>query len=152
MRYGLSYCGLDRSDIPFDLTDKHGALNRGDAEMRKLVFVGVRGKTAGRLLADEERGQLILHNFREKADILADQFIILANFIADGPDRTATGHVESLLELDVPVEPAFQIVPGVDFVADGIGARLERIQIIPEHCVHQSFLTFEVVVELALAR
>ena len=91
----------------------------------------------------------MLYHFKEVAEVLADKSVVLCQLVAHGPERAATGHFVSLLQLEVSLKPLFQILPRIDFVVDGSGAVLNGCQVALQHLVDQALFALEVVIELA---
>src|SRR5215471_15613041 len=56
-----------------------------------------------------------------------------------------------LLQFHMSAEPFFQVAPRVDFVVDRRSATLNLVKICLEHFVNETFLAFEVVIELAFS-
>ena len=54
-----------------------------------------------------------------------------------------------LLQFHMSAEPFFQVAPRADFVVDRRSATLDLVKIRLEHFVNETFLAFEVVIELA---
>src|SRR5215471_7863784 len=54
-----------------------------------------------------------------------------------------------LLQFDMSAEPFFQVAPRADFVIDRRSATLNLVKIGLKHFVNETFLAFEVVIELA---
>jgi hypothetical protein len=60
----------------------------------------------------------MLHDFKQVTEVLADESVVLRQLVAYGPERTAASHFVSLLQVHMSLKPAFQILPGIDFVVD----------------------------------
>src|SRR5215469_6263293 len=56
-----------------------------------------------------------------------------------------------LLQFHMSAEPFFQVAPRADFVVDRRSATLNLVKIRLEHFVNETFLAFEVVIELAFS-
>src|SRR5258708_26384903 len=137
--------------VPLDPAYQHRALHRRDTEIRQGVLIGAGQNRAPGFLLDEKGSQLVLDHFKDEAEVLTDQLVILGDLIADGAERTAARHSEVLLQFHVRSEPPLQIFPGLDLVLKGSRARPDGVQVGLQHLVNETFLVLEIVIELALA-
>src|SRR5215467_6592044 len=92
----------------------------------------------------------MLHDFKQVTEILADESVVLRQLVAYRPERTAASHFVSLLQVHMSLKPAFQILPGIDFVVEWSIAIFYRCQVALQHIVDQTLFALEVVIELAL--
>src|SRR5215469_12870129 len=147
----LCDANFDGFAAPLYFAHEHRALDRRDAEVSHAFWVGLLGQLSRGLFFDEERRQLVFNDFENEADVLADQLIIHSGFVPQGPERTTACHFVMLLQFHMSAEPFFQVAPRADFVFDRRSATLNLVKIRLEHFVNETFLAFEVVIELALS-
>src|SRR5262249_40336253 len=67
------------------------------------------------------------------------------------PEWTATSHLEAFLQLDLRVEPLFQVLPGINLIVKGSRAVPDGVEVALQDLVHQTLLVLEVVIKLALS-
>lgn len=90
--HGFLDAGFDRPATSFYFSHKHGPLDRCDAEISQLFCVGLLGEFALGFLRHEECRQFAFYNFKDEADVLANQFIVRGHFIAQSSERAPAGH------------------------------------------------------------
>src|SRR5215469_5261725 len=149
MRERLRDASFDRFAVLVYFPHEHRALDRRDTEVGHALWVGLPGQLSLGLFFDEERRQLAFNDFENKADVLANQFIVHSRFVPQGSERTTARHFVTLLQFHMSAKPFFQIEPRADFVVDRRSAILNLVKIRLEHFVHETFFAFEVVIELA---
>ena len=120
-------------------------------EIGKLSFVDGLGDSANRFLPYKERCKLVAHQLEDETQVLMDQFVILRNLAANGPERAAACHPKPSLQLCLNGEPLLQILPRPNIVVERRRAGFDRARIELEHFVDQPLFAFEVVVELTRA-
>src|SRR5215472_16515607 len=151
MRERLRDASFDRFAALVYFPYEHRALDRRDTEVGHALWVGLPGQLSLGLFFDEERRQLAFNDFENKADVLANQFIIHCRFVPQGSERTTARHFVTFLQFHMSAKPFFQIEPRADFVVDRRSATLNLVKIRLEHFVNETFLAFEVVIELAFS-
>ena len=151
MRQSLLHGCFNGLTAPFYFAHQHSALHRGDAEIGQDLGVGLFGKIALRFLSDEERSKFVLDDLKDKAEVLADKFIIICHFVSQGSEGAAAGHFIALLQFDLGTEPHLQILPRIDFIADARCASLYLIQMRLKYFVDEAFFALEIVIELPLS-
>src|SRR5262249_13154913 len=124
---------FDRWRVPADLSDQHGALHRGNAELRHLLLVGLAREPTGRLLFAEKGRKSVLYDFKEQAHIRPDQVVVLRDLVADRPEGTTARHAKPLLRFDVGEEPFFEIVPTADVVIDLSRPRFDGVEVMQQY-------------------
>jgi len=87
-------------------------------------------------------------DFKDKAEVLADQLVWTGEPLANRTERTTVGHAESILKLQVTHKPVLQIFPGFDGVFHWGGAGPDGFQVRLQYRVHQPFLVLRVMIEL----
>src|SRR5262249_56249682 len=69
----------------------------------------------------------------------------------EGPEWGTGWHRVTVLQFHMGGEPCWQVAPGADFVVDRRSASLDLVKIRLGHFVSETFLAFEVVIELAFS-
>src|SRR5215469_14499077 len=151
MRERLRDASFDRFAVLVYFPHEHRALDRRDTEVGHALWVGLPGQLSLGLFFDEERRQLAFNDFENKADVLANQFIVHSRFVPQGSERTTARHFVTFLQFHMSAKPFFQIEPRADFVVDRRSGTLNLVKIRLEHFVNETFLAFEVVIELAFS-
>src|SRR5215472_17472111 len=136
---------------PFYLAHQHRALYRSDAKVRHPVLPSVLGEASLCFLSDEERRELVAYDLKDQIEVLADELIVLRDFVGHRSERAATRHGEALLEFHLREKPLLQVLPRSDFVFDRCAATFDRLQMGLKNFVDKALLAFEIVIKLALA-
>src|SRR5262249_55868434 len=116
--YGLDDNALYQTAAAFDFAHQHRALNRRQAKVGELVLVNLRIESTAGLLLDEERRDLGSGNFENQTEVLAYQFVVLRDLVANGAERAAARHPVPLLQRHLRGKPSFEIVPRVDVITE----------------------------------
>ena len=81
MRERLRDARFDGFAAPVYFPQQHPTLNRCDAEVSHALWVGLLDQLSLGLFFDEKRRQLVLNDFENEADVLANQLIIHSRFV-----------------------------------------------------------------------
>src|SRR5262249_47150793 len=72
-------------------------------------------------------------------------------FVPDRSEWTTATHVKTSLQADLCAEPLFQVLPGLDLIAQRGCAVSNGIQMALQDFVHQPLLVLEIVIKLTLS-
>src|SRR5215510_4945245 len=97
MGHDFAHYTFNQAAAAFDLSHEHCALNHRQTIISELIRIYLRIQSASGLFFDEEGGKLCPGDFKNQAEILPDQLIVLRHFVADRAERASTRHAVALL-------------------------------------------------------
>src|SRR5262249_51326822 len=101
------------------------------------------------LFLDEERSQPILQQFKDKENVLANQFVLFRYLAGYGADRTASAHFEFFLQVNECTIELLDVLPIRYLQIDEISGITEDLDMTFQDLVDKSCLTFKIMIKLA---